>query len=79
MGGRGNAEQIISDLQLGTGTSLPPCELLETAPATSPSDTAGGSPSASGTPKPSATATANASAAAATAPAQPTCVPGGAE
>lgn len=77
-----DAEQIISDLQLGTGTSLPPCELLETAPATSPSATAGGSPSASGTPKPSATASASAAAApsaAATAPAQPTCVPGGAE
>lgn len=35
-----NAEQIISDLQLGTGTSLPPCALLETPPATAPTSTA---------------------------------------
>lgn len=73
-----NAEQIISDLQLGTGTSLPPCELLETPPATAPTSTAtatsGASKAASAAPtatagpatktvKPSAKATATPSAA----------------
>lgn len=68
-----NAEQIISDLQLGTGTSLPPCELLETPPATTPTTTetatAGSSapattaPSAKPSVKPSAQATTTPSAA----------------
>lgn len=44
----GDAEQIVSDLQLGTGTSLPPCELVK-PPSKSPAatGTATGKPSAS--------------------------------
>ncbi|MFQ4150505.1 PP2C family serine/threonine-protein phosphatase [Arthrobacter sp. LAPM80] len=60
-----NAEKIISDLQLGTGTSMPPCELVATPSSTvSPSGTATvqatGTPSpppATASPKPSGTAT----------------------
>lgn len=72
----GDAEQIISDLQLGTGTSLPPCDLLESAPATDPSSsnrpTASAAPSASAVADPSSSASATAST-------PPTCVPGGGE
>ncbi|MGN5734004.1 PP2C family protein-serine/threonine phosphatase [Arthrobacter psychrochitiniphilus] len=81
-----NAEQIISDLQLGTGTSLPPCEVLETAPAATPTatPTLGSNASANSKPTPSpstspnvtGTASTSASSAPATA-AQPTCIPGG--
>ncbi|MHA7270987.1 PP2C family protein-serine/threonine phosphatase [Arthrobacter sp. HLT1-20] len=73
-----SAEQIISDLQLGTGTSTPPCNLAPTsAPASSsaPSTataTPTSSPSASA--KPSGTATPQAGT---TATAQVTCIPGG--
>ncbi|MFC8304731.1 PP2C family protein-serine/threonine phosphatase [Specibacter sp. NPDC057265] len=69
----GDAEQIISDLQLGTGTSLPPCELLET---TAPSGSAGASPSPSAAPSARSSATASPSAVASS-PAQASCVPGG--
>lgn len=83
-----DAEQIISDLQLGTGTSLPPCELLETEQATADSTaTASGTATAKPAPSPSpasaaptstATGTAGSSASAdASSPAQPTCIPGG--
>lgn len=67
-----DAEQIISDLQLGTGTSLPPCELLNSSPPTTPGATATGTPTASATASSSATASG-----AVTSPAQPTCIPGG--
>ena len=70
----GDAEQIISDLQLGTGSSLPPCELLATTPATSP--TAAGSPSVSTSPSPAPSAAASPAPAS---PIQPTCTPGGGE
>lgn len=72
----GDAEQIISDLQLGTGTSLPPCELLATAPATSSSAVPGSSPSTQAAPVPSSPAAASP---ATTPPVQPTCTPGGGE
>lgn len=80
----GDAEQIISDLQLGTGASLPPCEFLATAPATTAKPSAGSTASPTAKPTPSAkptvtpsgktTATAKATA---TTTAQPTCIPGG--
>lgn len=76
-----DAEQIISDLQLGTGTSLPPCNLLETAaPSSSATATPSATPSATAPPSatPSATATPT-SASAAPAAVEPTCVPGGAQ
>jgi len=70
----GAAEQIISDLQLGTGSGTPPCD---SAPATaSPTP----SPTASSTAKTTAKATASAQATAsatATASPVPTCTPGG--
>lgn len=78
----GDAEQIISDLQLGTGTSLPPCEFL--APATTATATAspsaGTSASPTAKPTPSATPSGKATATAqptATSTAQPSCIPGG--
>lgn len=43
-----DAEQIISDLQLGTGTSLPPCNLVA-PPTTSPSNKSAGAATAKGT------------------------------
>lgn len=55
-----DAEQIISDLQLGTGTSLPPCELLESSPPTTPAATVTGTATASPTATGTATATASA-------------------
>lgn len=76
----GDAEQIISDLQLGTGASLPPCEFLATAPATNtakPSAGSTASPTAKATP--SATPSGQASGTAkptAASTAQPTCIPG---
>jgi len=88
----GAAEQIISDLQLGTGTSTPPCALV---PATrSPFGTPGGTaPTSKATPKATAKATATpkpsrgavkpsgtapaASPTSATPSAAPTCTPGG--
>ena len=86
----GDAEQIISDLQFGTGTSMPPCELVEPTPASSPSATSSPSSPATGTakatapstPTPPPNSTANPSAGAtsgaiATPSAPPTCVPGG--
>lgn len=84
-----HAEQIISDLQLGTGTSLPPCDLVP-KPSSNPSTT--GSPtstatapataSASPTPSPAPTSTASGTASPATTgpatpAAEPTCIPGG--
>ncbi|MHA7177866.1 PP2C family protein-serine/threonine phosphatase [Arthrobacter sp. Sr24] len=61
-----DAEQIISDLQLGTGTSLPPCELVNTPTPSTPTatrtPTATGSPSGTATPSISASATAAAKA-----------------
>ncbi|WP_449374259.1 PP2C family protein-serine/threonine phosphatase [Arthrobacter psychrolactophilus] len=77
----GDAEQIISDLQLGTGTSLPPCNLLETPKATAPATTgsATASPSASAKPTPTAT-TSGTAAPSASSTASPTahasCIPG---
>ena len=80
----GDAEQIISDLQLGTGASLPPCEFLATPPAptsaTTAKPSAGSSASPAAKPTPSATASAKTTATAAptaTSTAQPTCIPGG--
>lgn len=78
------AEQIISDLQLGTGTSTPPCEVAATTPpaTSSAGSTAKATPSA--TPRPTANPTASAKAsgtatpkASSTATAQATCIPGG--
>lgn len=72
------AEQIISDLQLGTGTSTPPCDLASTAPPASSSasstSTAAPTSSPSASAKPSGTTTPQASN---TATAQATCIPGG--
>lgn len=76
-----DAEQIISDLQLGTGLSLPPCELLESqAPGTgaAPSATASARATAAPSDTPGAKATATATATAPTT-VSPTCVPGGGE
>lgn len=70
----GDAEQIISDLQLGTGSSLPPCELLETPPAASASAAATSESSASTSPSPQPSAAAGPAPAS---PIQPTCTPGG--
>lgn len=86
-----HAEQIISDLQLGTGTSLPPCDLVpkpSSKPSTtsSPTSTATASApaTASATPTPSSVPSATASGTAgpaatgpATPTAEPTCIPGG--
>ena len=63
-----DAEQIISDLQLGTGTSLPPCELLNSSPPTTPGATATGTPTASATASSSATVSAPATGKATTSP-----------
>lgn len=73
-----SAEQIISDLQLGTGTSTPPCDLASTAPPASssasstttaaPTSSPSASAKTSGTPTPQASNTATA---------QATCIPGG--
>lgn len=84
-----HAEQIISDLQLGTGTSLPPCDLVP-KPGSSPSTTnsptstatAPATPSATPTPSPAPTSTASGTASPATTgpatpAAEPTCIPGG--
>jgi serine/threonine protein phosphatase PrpC len=83
----GDAEQIISDLQLGTGSSLPPCELLETPKSsaastakptatTKPSTTA--TPSAKATPTATPSGTTGPSAGSTTSPtAQASCIPGG--
>ncbi|SEE93497.1 protein phosphatase [Arthrobacter alpinus] len=71
----GDAEQIISDLQLGTGTSLPPCELLPTAPSSTPSTA---KPSATTAPSTKATATASGTATpSVSSTAQASCTPGG--
>ncbi len=88
-----DAEQIISDLQLGTGSSLPPCDLVPSTngsptatalPSVTPSATATTTPTSppatGGTPKasPSPTASASATASASeTTIAPPTCIPGG--
>ncbi|PYI37221.1 serine/threonine protein phosphatase [Arthrobacter psychrolactophilus] len=75
----GDAEQIISDLQLGTGTSLPPCNLLETPKATAPATTgsATASPSASAKPTATTTGTAAPSASSTASPtAHASCIPG---
>ena len=82
------AEQIISDLQLGTGTSTPPCEVAPTTPPATSSAGATASPSASAKPsatpgpttKPSAGTKASGTPtpqASSTATAQATCIPGG--
>ena len=56
------AEQIIKDLQLGTGTSLPPCDLVA-PPSTLPTDKPSATGTAAGsTATPSASASASASA-----------------
>ncbi|MHA7306401.1 PP2C family protein-serine/threonine phosphatase [Arthrobacter sp. TMN-49] len=79
----GGAEQIISDLQLGTGTSTPPCDLAPAATG-SPSSTATATPTPSLRPTASPSASAKASktptprATTSTTPsAQATCIPGG--
>lgn len=72
------AEQIISDLQLGTGSSTPPCEV--TSNTLPPTGTATASPAASTVPAsaaPSASPSGGASATAPTSTATPTCNPGG--
>ncbi len=78
------AEQIISDLQLGTGTSTPPCEAAPTTPpaTSSAGSTAKATPSAAPRPtaKPTTSAEASGTAtpkAGSTATAQATCIPGG--
>ena len=62
------AEQIISDLQLGTGSSTPPCEVTSTTQART--GTASGSPATSTRPS------GGASAPPATSSPAPTCTPG---
>ena len=68
------AEQIISDLQLGTGTSLPPCDLVpspstSSAPTSSPTGTQ--SSTAKGTPVPTPSSASAGSAVGSTAKASP--------
>lgn len=73
-----DAEQIISDLQLGTGTSLPPCDFLSTSPSSTSATTP--DPSTGSTAPPNATPSQQAATKAsptATSTAQPTCIPGG--
>ncbi|MGA7205145.1 MAG: PP2C family serine/threonine-protein phosphatase [Specibacter sp.] len=70
-GSLGVAEQIISDLQLGTGSSTPPCKLVETT--TAPATTAKGT--ATPTTKPGATAAPKASAKASAKPAAKAAAP----
>lgn len=72
----GTAEQLISDLQLGTGSSLPPCGLLPTnsATGTSPAATGGTIPA---TAQPSAPGNSPSATATPTSTAPPTCTPGG--
>lgn len=53
-----SAEQIISDLQLGTGVSTPPCELPPTATPSAPTGSSTASGSASKSASPSATTSA---------------------
>lgn len=74
------AEQIISDLQLGTGVSTPPCELPPTQsptpfPSSTSSSTAKPEPSPSAKPGQTASATATPSIPQETL--SPTCIPGG--
>jgi PPM family protein phosphatase len=80
------AEQIISDLQLGTGSSTPPCELVQASATATPTPTskATATPKATASAKPTTTAAAKApSTAAASATSTPssssapTCTPGG--
>ncbi len=91
----GDAEQIIEDLQLGTGTSLPPCDLVEPttkaatgkatasgAATTAAPTTAAPSPAATAKPEGTAASTAKASGTATAKPSPtptPTCIPGGAK
>lgn len=70
------AEQIISDLQLGTGSSMPPCEPSDSA--TAPSGTSSASPSESAVPPSPAVAASASPPSTTNAPsATPTCTPGG--
>lgn len=85
------AEQIISDLQLGTGTSLPPCDLVpspttSSSATSSPTATGSSTAKASAVPTPSSrstaaagssTAQASPSTATSNTATPPTCIPGG--
>ncbi len=83
-----DAEAIISDLQLGTGSSLPPCDLV-IKPTASPTPTPTGNSSATAKATPSVIPTPSSSSSTsgsstsgpasgkATPTAQPTCIPGG--
>ncbi|GAA4655983.1 PP2C family protein-serine/threonine phosphatase [Arthrobacter cryoconiti] len=72
----GTAEQLISDLQLGTGSSLPPCNLLPTSSATGTSSAATGG-TIPATAQPSTPGNSPAATATPISTAPPTCSPGG--
>ncbi|WP_207343774.1 PP2C family serine/threonine-protein phosphatase [Arthrobacter sp. E3] len=73
-----DAEQIISDLQLGTGTSLPPCDLVTTSPSNGPTSSSpptSTSSAATTAPEPVSSPPVGGSTTKQTAP--PTCIPRG--